>query len=84
MSAPGLTTFSLSPFRVTVSLSRGTTATSENSAPFGFQHCVQPHTWLCAQFAVMLTSTGLLSHRQRSVAPAKSCVPTCTPLSTAG
>jgi hypothetical protein len=29
---------------VTRSLSRGTTATCENSAPAGFQHLVHPHT----------------------------------------
>jgi hypothetical protein len=29
---------------VTFTLSRGATATCENSAPCGFQHFVQPHT----------------------------------------
>ena len=43
------TTFSLSALAVTLRLSRGTTATCENSAPPGFQHFVQPHTWLCAR-----------------------------------
>src|ERR1700689_3936801 len=36
------TTFSLSALSVTRSLSRGTTATIANKAPFGFQHFVQP------------------------------------------
>jgi hypothetical protein len=44
MVALGSTTFSLSAFAVTESLSRGTTATCENSAPLGFQHFVQPQT----------------------------------------
>ena len=34
--------FSLSPFSRTVTLSRGTTATTEKVAPAGFQHLVQP------------------------------------------
>src|SRR6185503_5695777 len=38
------TTASLSSFAVTRTLSRGTTATWENSAPAGFQHLVQPQT----------------------------------------
>jgi hypothetical protein len=33
----------LSPFFVTLTLSRDTTATTEKLAPFGFQHFVQPH-----------------------------------------
>src|SRR5450432_66154 len=36
------TTLSLSALSVTRNLSRGTTATTENNAPFGFQHFVQP------------------------------------------
>src|SRR5437868_3303766 len=41
MRAVGATaSFSLSPFCVTWTFSRGATATCENSAPFGFQHCV--------------------------------------------
>src|SRR6202035_1182599 len=43
MAALGSTTLSLSAFLVTRSLSRGTTATCENSAPAGFQHLVHPH-----------------------------------------
>jgi hypothetical protein len=31
---------------VTLTLSRDTTATIEKSAPFGFQHLLQPQTWL--------------------------------------
>jgi hypothetical protein len=43
----------LSAFFVTSTLSRGTTATTENSAPSGFQHLVQPQAWLCAVCEVM-------------------------------
>src|SRR5262245_53632612 len=39
--ALGSTTASLSAFFVTPTLSLGTTATTENSAPWGFQHLVQ-------------------------------------------
>jgi hypothetical protein len=46
MAAFGSTTVSFSAFWLTRSLSRGTTATCENSAPAGFQHLVHPHTWL--------------------------------------
>src|SRR5262245_26953541 len=81
MSALGSTTFSFSPFLVTVTLSFGTTATCENADPFGFQHFVHPQTWLYEQFAEMTTSTGLLAHRQRSVAPEKSFAPGFSPLS---
>src|SRR5262245_9572031 len=78
------TTFSLSAFLVTLTLSRGTTATTENSAPLGFQHLVQPQTWLCAVCPLMLTSTGLVAHLQVRVPPVKLCEPGFTPLSTDG
>ena len=38
------TTFSLPSFRVTLTLSDGTTETIEKIAPSGFQHLVQPQT----------------------------------------
>src|SRR5579862_5783288 len=60
------------------------TATMENSAPFGFQHLLQPHTWLNAVLPCRVTVTGWELHRQVSVPPAKSLLPGCTPLSTAG
>ena len=69
---------------VTLTLSRGTTATIEKSAPSGFQHLVQPQTWLCAVCAPMLTTTASLAHLQRSVPPLKFGSPFLTPLSTAG
>ena len=47
-----------SPARFT--LSRGTTATTENTAPSGFQHLVQPQAWLWATSPLMPTLTGLV------------------------
>src|SRR5262245_38839119 len=84
MAALASTTLSLSPLRVTCSLSRGTTATCENSTPEGFQHLVQPHTWLCALWLATLTSTGFVAHRHCRVPPAKLGLPGLTPPSTAG
>src|SRR5271168_1014484 len=84
MVALASTTLSFSPFLVTRSLSRGTTATCENIAPAGFQHLVHPHTWLKAHWAVTVTSTGLLAHLHWSVPPAKLAEPGFTPSSTAG
>jgi hypothetical protein len=80
----GSTTFSLSAFAVTSTFSRGTTATIENMAPAGFQHCVQPQTWLCAVCALTATVTGFDAHLHASVPPAKSAAPCLTPLSTDG
>jgi hypothetical protein len=60
------------------------TATTENSAPLGFQHLEQPHTWLNAVLPFRLTVTGEELHLQVSVPPAKSVAPDLTPLSTAG
>src|SRR5271165_488727 len=84
MVADGSTTSSLSPFWVTFTLSFDTTATTENSAPFGFQHLVQPQAWLCAICAPIDTLTGLSAHLQVKVPPAKSFDPCLTPLSTDG
>ncbi len=47
---------------VTLRLSRPTTATTENIAPFGFQHLVQPQAWLCDTFPVICTVTGACAH----------------------
>src|SRR3984957_11348322 len=82
MVALGSTIASLSPFLVTLSLSRGTTATTENNTPLGFQHLVQPQTWLCADCAPTDTSTGFDGHLQTSVPPAKSLAAGLKPLST--
>src|SRR5215813_13193980 len=84
IGADASTTLSLFAFAVTESLSRGTTATSENIAPSGFQHLLQPHAWLNATFAPSDTVTGLLEHLHVSVPPLKSLVPAFTPLLTDG
>src|SRR4030095_784638 len=65
------TTANLSSLAVTRTLSRGTTATWENSAPVGFQHLVQPHTWLWAHWLSIATATFLSEQWQSSVPPAK-------------
>jgi len=65
-------------------LSRGTTATTENSAPFGFQHLVQPQAWLWAIWAPITTVTGLSVHLQVSVPPEKLSEAGAIPLSTDG
>src|SRR5690554_1275105 len=85
ITALGSTTRNLSPLAVTLRFSRGTTATIENSAPSGFQHLVQPQTWLCAHCPLICTCTGLLVHRHVKVPPEN--VSTCifrTPPSTDG
>src|SRR4051812_38459019 len=82
--ALGSTTFSFCSLAVTLTLSRPVTATIENSAPCGFQHLVQPHTWLCADWPVIETVTLLLAHLQDSVPPAKLGAAALMPLSTAG
>src|ERR1700760_3157828 len=78
------TTFNLSAFLVTLILSFDTTATTENVAPSGFQHLVQPQAWLCATSPLMPTLTGFSLHLQTRVPPAKLPVPFFTPLSTDG
>src|ERR1700760_4442763 len=84
MVALSSTIFSLSPFSATVTLSRGTTATTENLAPSGFQHLVQPQAWLCATWLVTVTLTGLSAHLQTSVPPVKLEEPCFTPPSSDG
>src|SRR5258708_11390118 len=69
---------------VILRLSRGTTATTENIAPFGFQHLVQPQAWLCATLPVICTVTGAWAHWQLRVPPLKFALPLRTPLSTDG
>src|SRR5262245_11129638 len=78
------TTFSFSWPEPTLSLSRGTTATCENSATAGFQHLVQPHTWLCAVCAERVTVTGPCAHLHFNVPPENEADPFFTPPSTAG
>src|SRR5262249_1945433 len=78
------TTASLSAFFVTLTLSLPTTATTENTAPLGFQYLVQPQGWLCAVCDLMDTSTGSFAHLQVSVPPAKSLAVGLMPLSTEG
>src|SRR5713101_7335892 len=71
MTALESTTANLSPLAVTLRLSRGTTATCENSAPTGFQHLVHPQTWLWAHWPVIATATFRSGQWQTSVPPAK-------------
>src|SRR3954468_24635618 len=82
--ALGSTTASLCPFASTLSLSRGTTATCEKSDPFGFQHLVQPHTWLCAACAPIVTWTRFCAQLHHSVPPAKFAAAGLRPPSTCG
>src|SRR3954468_9626870 len=84
MVAFSSTIFSLSPFSSTCTLSRGTTATTENLASAGFQHLVQPQAWLCATWLETFTFTGLSAHLHTSVPPVKLEEPCFTPLSTDG
>src|SRR3979409_501234 len=84
MVALGSTTDSLLPFALTLRLSRPTTATCENSAPFGFQHLVQPHTWLCAGCRLFATSTLFCEQFHASVPPAKLFAAGFIPPSTDG
>src|SRR3954471_20885809 len=80
----GSTTASFWPFASTLSLSRGTTATCENREPFGFQHLVQPHTWLCAACDRIDTWTLFCEQAHHSVPPEKSAAAGFRPPSTAG
>src|SRR3989449_11517895 len=84
IAALGSTIASLLPFALTLRLSRVTTATCENSAPFGFQHLVQPHTWLCADCPLIAISTLFCEQLQNSVPPAKFFAAGFNPPSTAG
>src|SRR5579862_5699561 len=84
MAALGSTTLSFCSFAVTWRLSRPMTATCEKVAPVGFQHFVQPQTWLYAVSPFKLTVTGEVAHLQVSVPPAKLATPGFTPPSTAG
>src|ERR1700755_3147552 len=84
IAAEASMTWSLSPFSVTLTLSRGTTATTEKFAPSGFQHLVQPHAWLWATSPEIATLTGLSLHLQTRVPPAKAPEPFLTPPSTDG
>src|SRR5690606_9781061 len=84
ITADSSTILSLSALAVTCRFSRGVTATIENKAPCGFQHLVQPQTWLNATSPLMRTVTGESAHLHFSVPPLKPDVAVCTPLSTAG
>src|SRR5688572_11865743 len=84
MTADGSTIFSFCSFAVTFTLSREMTATTENFAPSGFQHLVQPQAWLNATLPLRLTVTGWEAHLQVSVPPAKSFAPGLMPLSIEG
>src|SRR4051812_35904120 len=84
MAAFSSTIFSLSPFSTTETASLPTTATTENLAPAGFQHLVQPQAWLWAIAAEIFTFTGLDAHLQTSVPPLKLSEPFLMPLSSDG
>src|SRR5262249_37532129 len=60
------------------------TATTENTAPFGFQHLVHPQAWLYAIWPPIDTLTGFFSQRQVNVPPAKLAEPCLMPLSMDG
>ena len=55
----GVDDFQLVRVAVTLILSRGTTATTENTAPAGFQHFVQPQAWLWAVCAPTADGDGV-------------------------
>src|SRR5271169_6879938 len=84
IAAEESTTFSLLSLAVTLRLSRGTTATMEKSAPAGFQHLVQPQTWLWALWPLMVTSTASCLQLQWSLPPPKLTAAGFTPASTEG
>jgi hypothetical protein len=75
ISADGSTTTSLSPFSSTVTFSCAVTATTENLAPSGFQHLVQPQMWLWATCPLIATLTGGSAQAQTSVPPVKLALP---------
>ena len=58
MAALESTTWSFCSLAVTASLPRGTTATTENRAPSGFQHLLQPQAWLKATSLASVTVIG--------------------------
>jgi hypothetical protein len=82
--AEASTILSLFAFDVTETLSRGATATTENKAPSGFQHFVQPQAWLNAVCAATDTATGSRVHLQTSVPPVKPGAAGWIPSSTEG
>src|SRR5215469_12087699 len=84
MVALSSTIFSLSPFSLTETLSRGTTATTENVAPSGFQHLVQPQAWLWATWLPIFTFTGFSAQLHTSVPPVKLEEPCFTPFARDG
>src|SRR5262252_7199942 len=78
------TTLSLSSFAVTLRLAVGVTAICEKSALPGFQHFVQPQTWLNAAWPLMETVTLFDAHLHCNVPPAKFGAAGLRPLSTDG
>src|SRR5262245_29012427 len=84
ISAVESTIASLSPLACTVTLSLGTTATSENAAPGGFQHFVHAQMWLCAMPERIASFTGCVAQRHDSVPPANLLSPGLSPESTDG
>src|SRR5678815_2410823 len=84
MVALASTTFNFCALADTLTLSLGTTATTENTAPAGFQHLVQPQAWLCATLPLIDTVTGSVAQWQVSVPPLNFLLPALTPLSIDG
>src|SRR5882672_1535458 len=78
------TILSFWPLAVTLTLSRPSTATTENTAPSGFQHLLQPQAWLNATSLASVTVTGSFAHLQLSVPPLWPAAPAFTPSSTLG
>src|SRR5690349_23125190 len=83
MVADGSTTVSRCGL-LTATFSFGTTATTEKTAPAGFQHFVQPQAWLCATLPLIVTVTGSSVQWHVSVPPLNFLAPALTPLSIDG
>src|ERR1700748_775162 len=84
MVALSSTIFSFAPLSATCTLSLPTTATTENLAPAGFQHLVQPQAWLWATWAPIFTFTGFDVHSHTRTPPANEAEPFFRPPSTRG
>src|SRR6187431_3282603 len=84
MAALASTVVSFCSLAVTLTLSRLTTATTENFAPAGFQHLVQPQAWLWATLPLIVTVTGSSVQWQVRVPPLNFLLPALTPLSIDG
>ena len=75
---------SFCPFSEAIKLARGTTATTENEAPAGFQHLVHPQAWSKAICPSIRILTGSWAHLQTNVPPLKFADAVFNPESTDG